>query len=200
MRPASAVLLLVLCLAAHPTRVHAGEFLNTIFLILTFGIGGIVNNCIARPKCQDGVAKLGLEYNDFCGCIADIESGPLFCVRGVGGCNSGGVFCIEGDLCGDSTFDMTFGDGGKLKDDLYGYFFATTPDVYELRVIATPLSNKEVFESCSAAVEGKECGSCNICPDGISFRFDCSDITVGSSGAAGPVMNDCLNFLFQKVV
>lgn len=173
----------------------AANFCNTVYVCLTFGIGGLVNQCIAQPKCDAGLERLGLQ-NFNCGCIADVESFP--CIKGVGGCSSG-VFCIEGDLCGDAKMDMTFTSGGDLVTDeqLYGYFLTSTPSVYELRVIATP-QDSDTFGSCTATIDSvNDCSSCSICADGKSFNFDCSSLTV--NGAAGPVVTDCLNFMFQKV-
>lgn len=173
----------------------AGNCLNTLYLIFTFGIGGCINTLCAQGKCDDGLARLGLQDSS-CGCIADVESFPT--LKGVGGCSSG-VFCIEGDLCGDAKTSMTFQSGGDLDtgEDMYSYFLATTPSVYELRIIAQPQDSAS-FGSCSAAIDStNNCRSCSICGDGKSFIFDCSDVTV--NGAAGPVVTSCLNFMFQKV-
>lgn len=190
----------VLFLAVFPIHfVLANEVLNTIFLILTFGLGGLINNCIAGPKCDEGLDHLGLSDQN-CGCIADVESGPLFCVKGVASCSSG-VFCIQDDLCGDAKMSMTFGDNGDLDrgTELYSYFLTTIPDVYEIRIVAQPKNDdvtaSNTFESCSAAIDGTGCQNCSICPDGISFTFDCSDAI-----ASGPVVDDCLNFMFEKAV
>ena len=168
---------------------------NTIYLIFTFGIGGAINNACAQPKCTQGLERLGLQDSS-CGCIADVESFPT--IKGVAGCTSG-VFCIEGDLCGDARTSMTFGSGGDLDtgEELYSYFLATTPSVYELRIIAYPQDSSQ-FGSCLATVLGDQnCQSCSICDDGVSFNLDCSDVTV--NGEPGPVVTDCLNFMFMKV-
>ena len=175
-----------------------GNICNTIYLCLTFGIGGIVNECIARPKCEDGFQRLGLPpTSDYCGCIADVESWP--CIKGVGGCSSSGIFCIQDDLCGDSRFSMTFTSGGGLEtsEELYSYFFATSPSVYEIRILAQPQDGAR-FGTCLATIDStSNCQACSICADGVTFTFDCSNVSI--DGASGPVVTDCLNFIYQKV-
>jgi len=147
---------------------------------------------------------LGVFDEEYCGCIADVEDGP-FCVKGVAGCSSRGIFCIQDDLCGDANMAMTFGDNGELDTttELYSYFLATTPAVYELRIIAQPNPNDNTrFASCQATLDStKQCQSCRICDNGISFAFDCSDQTVNNGGGdvVGPVVSECLNFLFEKI-
>jgi len=178
---------------------HAnGEVLNTIYLIFTFGLGGLINQQVAGPKCESGLDRLELGANENCdSCIADVESFPV--IKGVGACSSG-VFCIQDDLCGDAKMSMTFGKHGDLDvgTDLFSSFWTSSPQVYELRIVASP-KNENEFEACTATVDiNKECQSCNICADGISFTFDCSNQMVGSSNSAGPIVTDCLNFMFRK--
>ena len=192
-------LLLVVCFLSP---VDAGECLNTLFLIVTFGLGGLVNRKCAEPKCADGVARLGLGDSDQenCGsCIADVESFPL--IKGVAGCVSTRVFCVQDDLCGDAKASMTFGKNGVLDtdEDLYSYLFTSTPEVFELRVIAVP-EDEEEFGSCTATIDStSECQSCDICANGVTFTFDCSNQLVGDEASPGPVITDCMNFMFRKV-
>ena len=172
----------------------AANLCNTIFVCFTFGVGGLVNQCIAQPKCDDGLTRLGLQ-NSNCGCIADVESWPS--IKGVAGCSSG-VFCIQGDLCGDARFSMTFKSGGALdtSEELYSYFATSSPSIYEIRIIAQP-QDSERFGSCSATIDStNSCQSCSICEDGITFSFDCSNVNV--DGGAGPVVSNCLNFMFEN--
>lgn len=133
----------------HTVVVHAGECLNTVFLIVTFGLGGIVNQQCAEPKCHDGVRRLllgnDLEDQENCdSCLADVEDFPN--IKGVAGCTSTRVFCIQDDLCGDARTSMTFAKHGDLDvdEDLYAYFFTSAPDVYELRVIAVPQNQEDI--------------------------------------------------------
>ena len=159
-----------------------------------------MNQQCAQPKCDDGLDKLELGQVDQenCGsCIADVEDFP--CIKGVAGCSSG-IFCIENDLCGDAKTSMTFGKDGDLDQDtdMYSYYLTNSPEVYELRIIATP-QDEDTFGSCTAAIDSTACQACTMCADGISFTFDCSDRPVGDSMSAGPVITDCLNFMFRKV-
>jgi hypothetical protein len=142
---------------------------------------------------------LGLPTDEYvCGCGPDIESAPQ--IKGVGGCRSSSIFCIEGDLCGDARFDMTFEGRGDLDTEevLTTYFLANSPAVYEIAVTAQP-KDSATFGSCTATVEiDKICQSCSICDDGITFTFDCSN-TVFYDNSTGPAISDCLNFLYEKV-
>ena len=218
---------ILLILASAPSIVHANEFLNNIFLIATFGIGGIINQCIARPKCDAGLQALNIDNgsgsgndnnnnsNNYCGCIANVEDGPLGCVKGEASCSSSAIFCIQDNLlCGDARMSMTFVDdknNGNLLDTtalLYSYFLTDgTSDtgVYEIQLIATPTQQQDdatnTFESCTVSIgnnnDSGNCQRCNICQDGISFQFDCSDQTIGTSNSSGPVVNECLDFTFR---
>lgn len=153
---------------------------------------------------------MGVGEDDFdCDCNADFDlTADLSCTTTDDGvCLLGDLFCGSGFLNGTLAVDSG-GFAGGLSTCLKLDAGLPLPDdfdfdQYELCIAA---SSDDLFslslDTCEASFNGESCATCEICPSGVSFTLDCTNVNISPLGDfipfQGPMLDLCSLFTFER--
>lgn len=190
-------LLFVVTIASLPTKSNAQI------------LSGLFNRLLGRyvgPACDLAQSTLGLEDSFTCEC--DLDYAGLF--RGL----TGGVACTTTEerclvppdsFCAAGTIDFELAAGlfvdTGFNSNITACFDVESgfPDgLVELdNNICFEFATKGLaFDACTVTIGTATCKECTICPTGVDFKFDCSNVDLESKSAEitinGPAITDCI--------
>jgi hypothetical protein len=121
------------------------------------------------------VKGLGLGLGNTIACDCDLLFAPL---RLDLQCYFEKPYCALGVFCGTPAIGGTYPVFSRSPAYTTFCFDITNPTEYYLKDLCIKSLHRTRFryQSCQAAYDGRLCGRCEVCPNGITTIFQCGDV------------------------
>jgi hypothetical protein len=176
--------------------------------ILNFLFGPILNG-IVQSVCDGLIDQFDDSLDLSCECRGFFSGGGG--LKGEMTCSSGDNYCLINDdpvdeYCGkvDVTVEFSLRDRGvtgldgcfAVKTNLPSGVTVSPGGSLPICASVVPVDGEDFkFKSCAIDMAGKKCASCTVCDNQRDFKFDCSNVNVGTA-VKGPVLAECEGFGF----
>jgi hypothetical protein len=176
--------------------------------LLNFFFGPILNAAV-QSVCSGLTDQFADSLDLTCACRGFFSGGDG--IKGELSCTSGDNYCLINDdpldqYCGKAEVTAEFSLRERGVTGIDGCFAVKTnlPEGVQvgaggsLAICANvvPVDGEDFkFKSCAIDWAGKKCTSCTVCDNQRDFKFDCSNINVGTA-VKGPVLAECEGFGF----